>query len=361
MSRMTITRCGAIEAALPCRTTARVVVVMLFICLVQCGCQFAPTTRPEFWPWKKDTPAEMPERLLAVWSDSVLHQPGQPGVRGFGGRIYFYHSTGNDPVKVDGGLAVYVFDADELDPYDQKPLRKFMFTADQFEEHLSKTALGSSYSVWLPLDEVGGEARRLSLITRFEGREGGTVISDPTIKLLPGIPKLAKKGDPTDPESKTSPVRAVGHVTRSSQQLVTRESLRGRDIQTIDLPPNFNRRLEAAPIDNSEVSSAANPTSQSAQPPPVSDSKGQLGGDSLNRMDQFHPGRPDDKLLDLPGLRELEESNFIHPPAFADADPKNKLSDSSQGSRGSGPPRPDFQSRNQGSDSRRTGFINPPR
>ena len=69
----------------------------------------------------------------------------------------------------------------------QKPLRKYVFTADQFASHMSKTSIGPSYSVWLPWGEVGGPQMKLSIIARFEGVDGGTTISDPTIKLLPGI------------------------------------------------------------------------------------------------------------------------------------------------------------------------------
>lgn len=218
---------------------------LVFFCLCllmfSAGCQFAPSQPSLKWPWKKEAPAEVPDRILAVWSDSVLHQPGKPGVRGFGGRLYFYQSDGTDPIDVDGGLAVYVFDADELDPYKQQPLRKFVFTPEQFVEHKSKTDLGSSYSVWLPWDEVGGQARRLSLISRFQGNQGGIVISEPVIKLLPGVPKdIAKNsasGTPGVPK-----VQVVGHQQHSSEPIVSQDQLtRSRATQTIDLPPGFQK------------------------------------------------------------------------------------------------------------------------
>ncbi len=125
---------------------------------------------------------------MAVWTDSILHQTGLPGVRGFGGRVYFYGKDNTTPIEVDGVLAVYVFDAEDLSISSQKPLRKFVFTAEQFKKHMSKTSIGPSYSVWLPWGEIGGPPMRLSLISRFEGTDGGTTLSDPTIKLLPGIP-----------------------------------------------------------------------------------------------------------------------------------------------------------------------------
>ncbi len=160
------------------------------------GCQFSPKPPKGLWSWKKEESKPLPDRILAVWTDSVLHQPNQPGVRGFGGRIYFYEKEETTPIEVDGSFAVYVFDANNDSTSDQKPLRKFVFTADQFATHMSKTSLGPSYSVWLPWEEVGGPPMRLSLISRFEGRTGGTTLSDSTIKLLPGVgtgADLAKK------------------------------------------------------------------------------------------------------------------------------------------------------------------------
>ena len=181
-------------------------------------------------PWFEED-EQKPERILAVWTDSVLHQSGQGGVRGFGGRLYFYEKENQDPVEVDGALAVYVFDADAVDPTKQKPLRKYVFTAEQFSKHMSRTSIGPSYSVWLPFGPVGEEAKRLVLITRFQGTKSGTLISDPTVKLLPGQPSkpISSKASGTD----TPPVLPASHAEAKS----------GRRVETITLPPSFQRHL----------------------------------------------------------------------------------------------------------------------
>ena len=227
----------------------RLCAVSLFVAFMMAsglGCQFAPKSTSAPWIWKKETAKPVPERILPVWSDTVLHQTNQPGVRGFGGRVYFYGKENTAPVEVDGSLAIYVFDADDFSPSNQKPLRKYMFTADQFKSHMSKTSIGPSYSVWLPWGDLGGPPRRLSLIARFEGREGGTTISDPTIKMLPGIPenKELVKGELSN--SKSSPVNLAGHsvvALTSSKKDDPSEPGIARNIETIDLPPAFHRHL----------------------------------------------------------------------------------------------------------------------
>jgi hypothetical protein len=210
---------------------------------------------PDVWPWDKDEPKDLPDRILAVWSDTVLHQKGLPGVRGFGGRVYFYKKDSTDPMEVDGGLAVYVFDADDLSPASQQPLKKFVFTPDQFASHMSKTSIGPSYSVWLPWSEVGGPQMRLSLIARFEGRDGGSTISDPTIKLLPGIPKQESLVKSTSKEKQSigeSPVQQASYATptkiesEDEQPDPKKSGRKNREVQTIDLPPSFQRHIQSA-------------------------------------------------------------------------------------------------------------------
>lgn len=225
----------------------------LLVCLTMTvGCQFAPQ-QPFTWPWDKQKTKKQPERILPVWTDTVLYQTNQPGIRGFGGRIYFYEQDAAEPIEVEGGLAVYVFDADNDLPQAQKPLRKFVFTAEQFSEHMSRTSIGPSYSVWLPWGEVGGPPQRLSLIARFEGSQGGTVISDPTIKLLPGVPVQTTEVAQPSPEAATSGVQLASHA-QLSQPLAAQQpsgpaaaspsaGLNRRSVGTIDLPPSFQRHL----------------------------------------------------------------------------------------------------------------------
>ena len=234
-----------------CIATALCYLSCSLLVAINSGCQIAPKDKSLKWPWKKDESKLLPDRILPVWTDSVLHQPNLPGVRGFGGRIYFYAKDDTNPIKIDGSFAVYVFDADEINVNAQKPLRKYVFTADQFNEHMSKTSIGPSYSIWLPWGEIGGPPRRLSLIARFEGRDGGTTISDPTIKLLPGVPLKDQSEEETagSKASAKSPFRLSGYQKKTEAKIDRDEAPESAndeqksDIKTIDLPPSFQRHL----------------------------------------------------------------------------------------------------------------------
>ena len=138
------------------------------------------------WPFHHEEPAGKPDRVTAYWNDAVATTAGQPAVRGFGGRLMFYESKSDSPVKIDGTLIVYAFDETNRDPNNCKPDCKYVFTPEQLPKHYSKTKVGHSYSVWLPWDTAGGMQKEITLIVRFEPKYGAPVIGDQFKEILPG-------------------------------------------------------------------------------------------------------------------------------------------------------------------------------
>ncbi len=196
----------------------------LSLWLASTGCSSLTTTKTDAkpWPWSQpEAEPKLPARILTIWTDAVHHQSGQKAQRGFGGRVVFYAEANGDPIRVDGKLTIYVF-PDEPGTDGAVPERKFVFGADELQRHYSKSSLGDSYSVWLPWDAVGGPSRQLTLIARFDGTNGGTVMSEPAKKMLPGVSqridpdasptstdprslRTAAAGDPSEPNDTTSP------------------------------------------------------------------------------------------------------------------------------------------------------------
>ena len=157
-------------------------------------------------PWELGDPAQskQPIKVAAMWTDTVLNQAGRPSTRGFGGRLMFHATEGGKPVKVQGSLVVYAFDETNRDPNNAVPDRKFVFTADQFAKHYSKSNMGHSYSVWLPWDEVGGEQKEISLIVRFLPQHGPAVVAEQSKHLLPGRQTPKPEGETPAPPLATA-------------------------------------------------------------------------------------------------------------------------------------------------------------
>jgi len=128
------------------------------------GCCEWSCKKPQ-WLYGKDEP-RTPVKVVAMWKDTILYRADQPQpVRGFGGRLMFYGEKSEKPVKVEGTLTVYAFDETHSKKEDPRPTRKYVFTAEQFALHYSKSDIGHSYSVWLPWDaeEARGTGRRRTM------------------------------------------------------------------------------------------------------------------------------------------------------------------------------------------------------
>ena len=67
-----------------------------------------------------------PQKMLAIWKDSVRTQPGKPSMRGFGGRIYLYDESGA-AIRSKGELVIYGFDDSVKDREGSKADQKLVF------------------------------------------------------------------------------------------------------------------------------------------------------------------------------------------------------------------------------------------
>ena len=178
------------------------------------GCTGLDTAKMPPFPLKLPEEPETPDKIVATWTETVLHQPNRPAARGFGGRVTFYRDASPKPVKVEGSLVIYAFDEEARDPGNVKPDRKYVFTKEQFAKHYSESNLGHSYSVWIPWGKVGGPQKQISLIARFMPDDGPVVVGEQTRQLLPGTTMLAaKNARPPTPAAQNCGVQLTSHET----------------------------------------------------------------------------------------------------------------------------------------------------
>ncbi len=164
----------------------RVTLLLLAACLSVCatGCtMMAAGTLP--FAKKKQPEYQTPRQIVPVWSDTVLHQPGEPATRGFGGRLMFYGEDKHKAILVDGTLVVYAWD-DSKGSMERAPDCKYVFPSETLHTHYSESRLGHSYSFWVPWDAAGGPLQRLTLISRFVSNEGTELTATPAHVVLQG-------------------------------------------------------------------------------------------------------------------------------------------------------------------------------
>jgi hypothetical protein len=254
--------------------------------LLPCGCSQLDLATHPTWPFVSEDKPEMPHRIAAMWTDTVLSKANEPPVRGFGGRLYFYDQN-DKAVKVDGSLVVYAFDETGRDPSNARPDRKFVFPKEHFSKHYSKSSLGHSYSVWIPWDKVGGEQKEISLIVRFLPDAGAPVVGQMTKHLLPGRPpefmrngpQWAQKVNQREPGERE--VRPASHeaplIAGQVHAPADGAPLQRMSSTTIDIPPRYGRQRPVATVaPRARLRLAAKPsvperkaTGQSATAPPT--------------------------------------------------------------------------------------------
>ena len=209
--------------------------------------------------WKSEPKPQTPESLAAVWTETTLHQPGKPVVRGFGGRILFHGGDQQQAVPVEGTVIVYAYDNDRPHQDDPAPDKKYVFPAANLAAHQSESSLGPSYSFWLPWDNAGGPQRRISLLARFEDKSGKIVMSQMAHVTLPGpvAPPQDNSGlakvPPQLPGATAMPAASSGiqqasyeaPATGPGQAAEARNSKPQQSV-TIDVTPGQANRLLAA-------------------------------------------------------------------------------------------------------------------
>ena len=240
---------------------------------------------------KKQDPSEEampPETMAAIWNFAVYEKPGSPSIRGLGGRLYFYDAR-NNAVKADGELIVYGFDEDSNSK--STPDKKFVFRASELQSHYSASALGGSYSIWIPWDKVGGYRKSVTLLPVFKGSDGKIIRAEQSINLLAGKVKTkstdtelpyrvlgssaAVLGQPSDKNGSSGPVTQASFTEADGDQEAGDFQSRIRTT-AISLTPNLQRQMENAaqlragkkpfstPIDAPKLPTATPPPSESA-------------------------------------------------------------------------------------------------
>jgi len=231
---------------------------------------------------KSSDEALPPETMAAIWNFAVYEKPGTPSIRGLGGRLYFYDAN-NNAVKADGELVVYGFDEDSESK--SKPDKKFVFRASELQSHYSDSALGGSYSIWIPWDKVGGYRKSVTLLPVFKGTDGRVIRAEQSINLLAGKVKQTSSddtelpyrvlgsssavlGQPSDKRSNSSEIRQASFTTPNTDGDTGEYQSRIRTT-AISLTPNLQRQIEiaaqaragkkpfSAPVDAPELPTAA--------------------------------------------------------------------------------------------------------
>jgi len=163
---------------------------------------------PKQW-FKKEY--QEPASVAAIWSPDTATTAGQPTMRGFGGRIYFYNQR-SQAVPVEGDLIIhgYLTTPGMQDLSTVHSDKRFVFSSEQLTTHFSPSQIGASYSIWVPWDLDGGFREEITLIPTFKSKQGSVVQGTPAKLFLPGKSRIE-----SEVAASSAPTRTVSYVTEA--------------------------------------------------------------------------------------------------------------------------------------------------
>ena len=199
------------------------------VAIVFSGCKTFNSESNWFSKDEEEKVFETPNKIVAIWTNSVFNESGNAPVRGLGGRLYFYDKK-HQPIEVDGKLSVFLYDDTNPEARKTQEASKVVhFTPEQVATKFTPTDFGASYSFWVPWDKVGGIRTQLAVIPVFTAKTGEMLVGEQARHLLPG----------------SDPIEFVDEMDGSSVQ---QASFEGDDDErmkssTIKLSPTLRNRL----------------------------------------------------------------------------------------------------------------------
>lgn len=276
----------------------RTLLGLALVCSLCAGCKLYEKRSESIWPLDQEKLPQVPTKMAATWSDTVLYESGKPGMRGFGGRLFFYDQRMNS-IKVEGRLIVYVFDDDSNGQTNSKPQRKLQFSAEDLNRHCTGSDMGPSYSIWIPWGPVGGATKELSIVPFFVSKEGGVITGSQTRHRLPGVekPTDASAQAATESHSRSQggyPARQVSHEEPATHTAASPSNADKRlqfRTTTIQVTPATRERLLQSTMPNERTSNPRDtlvPGEAALSPP----STGAAGGNRFDSQSNYPRWEP---------------------------------------------------------------------
>lgn len=116
--------------------------------------------------------------VLCLWQPAEGRGLDNLPTRGFAGQIAFFAGQSSTPVEVEGDVEILLFDDQGTRAQQSKPIHVFRFVDGSWQTHLTQTAWGPTYHIFLPYVRKGNHRAGCALCVRLNPKEGPRVNSD---------------------------------------------------------------------------------------------------------------------------------------------------------------------------------------
>jgi hypothetical protein len=185
------------------------------------------------FPWEqqkvsKASPQNPAVQIVCLWEQAEGRDPNGVPCRGFAGQILFLGNRQAKPVEIEGDVRIYLFDNVGTPDEQSRPLRQYDFDNESWKLHLTSTAVGPSYSVFVPYVRRGQANAQCALRVRLTPKDGPTLFSEFSSLPLKGashVPESTIVSQPVSPPE----ARVHAEVEQSLSQALSKST-------TIPLP-----------------------------------------------------------------------------------------------------------------------------
>lgn len=193
--------------------------------------------------------------IVCLWQPGEGRDPDGLPCKGFLGQIMFLSRSTATPVICEGAVRVYLFDDQGTLEEQIKPLRQFDFDDGSWQIHLTETAFGPTYNVFIPYVRRGVTDANCSLRVRLKNKQGMQVFSDLTNMSLSGHSRTAgaeaKPISNIDLERQT--VEALNGSLRRTTTIPTNQSPSAVNVASTAKPPAQPNAIQLASHEVSET------------------------------------------------------------------------------------------------------------
>lgn len=241
------------------------------------GCQTwgNKSTSTTWWGKSKEpVPPDAPEnfgeavKMDISWKDDVLPGPGGRLQRGVGGRVHFFDKN-DKPIRVHGSMTVYGFDEHNGKSTSPRPDKRFHFKDEELQSVYSESAIGHSYSIWLPWDEQGYQ-RQVAMMPIFRAPDGRLLKGDHTQAVLHGPENPNPVSHLQEKQRRFEDSQLVERVVYQSASPNSAVSLASGEVplepservRTISVPNSANAIINSVQSGNSPTNSPLKPANQ---------------------------------------------------------------------------------------------------
>jgi hypothetical protein len=157
------------------------------------------------------------KEIISLWEPA--EGTGMDGLpcRGFAGQVLFFAVGEDEPVMVNGGVTIYVFDDQGTPDQQAEPIDYFEFDAREWAGFLRPSpSLGASYQLFIPYSRKGAHEAKCSLRIKYTPGEGKGIH---IYSKMASIILAGTKAQPTAPAAQTEVTQAAHRPSVDVEEL----------------------------------------------------------------------------------------------------------------------------------------------